>query len=521
MKEKLTMIECFNGIGAQKRGIDLTNLFDLQVICTSDIDKDAILSYASMHCGLTLDLIKNYNEYPSEEKMIEQLTKANIGYDPQKHKEYDWNKHKKDVKKYWLACRISNQWGDISRINNFPYADLLTFSFPCQSISIAGKQEGIIEGETKSGLVYEVLRILQNMKDNNNLPKYLLLENVKNLVGSKFINDFNNLNAILDEIGYNVYWKILNGKNCGVPQNRERVFGIYIRKDIDNKTFEFPIPFDNGLRLKDILEDNVDENFYISKYKKVNLVNENEDNLKEQLCNKLLEDNLVEENDVIRHSYSISRLSEWDKRGVECNNSSPTITTRADTLGVVVKDERMSKQALETFNNNNCNYTDTINPFNKQVNNSGIIPTLTTRPEGFKTAILPIDKDLRIRKLTPTECFKLMGFEKDDIEKCYNIGLSNAQLYKQAGNSIITNCIALLFEHLYKAQSDSKYTCIDEKIISKQLENNNIKVVGNYMPSNHDASRIVDTNGIAPTVKENHGTVTGILQRNFINPQVK
>src|SRR5574344_1598885 len=372
MKEKLTMIECFNGIGAQKRGIDLTNLFDLQVIGTSDIDKDAILSYASMHCGLTLDLIKNYNEYPSEEKMIEQLTKANIGYDPQKHKEYDWNKHKKDVKKYWLACRISNQWGDISRINNFPYADLLTFSFPCQSISIAGKQEGIIEGETKSGLVYEVLRILQNMKDNNNLPKYLLLENVKNLVGSKFINDFNNLNAILDEIGYNVYWKIL--------------------------------------------DDNVDENFYISKNKKVNLVNENEDNLKEQLCNKLLEDNLVKENDVIRHSYSISRLSEWDKRGVECNNSSPTITTRADTLGVVVKDERMSKQAVETFNNNNCNYTDTINPFNKQVNNSGIIPTLTTKPEGFKTAILPIDKDLRIRKLTPTECFKLMGFEKDDIE---------------------------------------------------------------------------------------------------------
>ena len=98
------------------------------------------------------------------------------------------------------------------------------------------------------------------------------------------------------------------------------MFGIYIRKDIDNKTFEFPIPFDNGLRLKDILEDNVDENFYISKDKKVNLVNENEDNLKEQLCNKLLEDNLVEENDVIRHSYSISRLSEWDKRGVECNN---------------------------------------------------------------------------------------------------------------------------------------------------------------------------------------------------------
>ena len=519
MKENLTMIECFSGIGAQKRGIDLTELFNLDVICTSDIDKDAILSYACMHCGLTNELIESYENYPTEEKMISQLIKANIGFDPQKQKEYDWNKHKKDVKKYWLACKISNQWGDISRISNFPYADLLTFSFPCQSISIAGKQEGIIEGETKSGLVYEVLRILQNMKDNNKLPKYLLLENVKNLVGSKFIQDFNNLNTILDDIGYNVYWKVLNGKNCGVPQNRERVFGIYIRKDIDKKTFSFPIPFDNGLRLKDILEDKVDNKFYINQNK---IRYSDNYNLKQELCDKLIENDLVKENDVIRHSYSVSRLNEWDKRGVECNNMSPTVTTRVDTLGVVVKEERMTKQALETLNENSCEYSNTINPFNKQVNNSGISPTLTTRPEGFKTAILPIDKKLRIRKLTPTECFKLMGFTKDDVNKCVDIGMSDAQLYKQAGNSIITNCIELLFEHLYKAQYDSNYKCLDENFIQNiNDEDNKIKVIGNYMPSNHEASRIVDENGVSSTVKENHGTVTGVLQRNFINPQVK
>ena len=481
MKENLTMIECFSGIGAQKRGIDLTKLFDLDVICTSDIDKDAILSYACMHCGLTNELIESYENYPTEEKMISQLIKANIGFDPQKQKEYDWNKHKKDVKKYWLACKISNQWGDISRISNFPYADLLTFSFPCQSISIAGKQEGIIEGETKSGLVYEVLRILQNMKDNNKLPKYLLLENVKNLVGSKFIQDFNNLNTILDDIGYNVYWKVLNGKNCGVPQNRERIYIVGFKDEVE---FKFAP--------------------------------------KQELCDKLIENDLVKENDVIRHSYSVSRLNEWDKRGVECNNMPPTVTTRADTLGVVVKEERMTKQALETLNENSCEYSNTINPFNKQVNNSGISPTLTTRPEGFKTAILPIDKKIRIRKLTPTECFKLMGFTKDDVNKCVDIGMSDAQLYKQAGNSIITNCIELLFEHLYKAQYDSNYKCLDENFIQNiNDEDNKIKVIGNYMPSNHEASRIVDENGVSSTVKENHGTVTGVLQRNFINPQVK
>lgn len=165
MKQKLTMIECFSGIGAQKRGIDNTGLYDLEVVCTSDIDKEAILSYAIIHCGLTQELIDNYTDYPSEEKMIEGLTRANIGYDPTKQKEYNWSKHKKEVKKYWLACKLSNQWGDISKVNCFPYADLLTFSFPCQSISICGKQEGIIEGETKSGLVYEVLRILKTMRE--------------------------------------------------------------------------------------------------------------------------------------------------------------------------------------------------------------------------------------------------------------------------------------------------------------------------------------------------------------------
>ena len=96
------------------------------------------------------------------------------------------------------------------------------------------------------------------------LPKYLMLENVKNLVGKKFKPQFDEWVAWLDELGYNTYWKVLNAKDYGVPQNRERVFAISIRKDIDDGKFEFPQPFDNGVRLKDVLEDNVDKKYYLS-----------------------------------------------------------------------------------------------------------------------------------------------------------------------------------------------------------------------------------------------------------------
>ena len=140
-------------------------------------------------------------------------------------------------------------------------------AFPCQSVSVSGRQEGIIEGETRSGLVYEVFRLLEKAKENNTLPQYLLMENVKALVSKKFIDDFNNFLSILDEIGYNNYWTVINAKNTGVPQNRERAFCMSIRKDIDKGCYTFPKPFDTGIRLKDVLEDDVDEKYYLPQEK--------------------------------------------------------------------------------------------------------------------------------------------------------------------------------------------------------------------------------------------------------------
>lgn len=247
----------------------MTGLYDVEVVSTSDIDTNAIIGYAAIHEGLTNEMIDSYADYPSREEMAQWLEDHNIGYDPMKNKHYDWKKKithkKKDIEKAWLACKLSKNVGDISKVEHLPSCDLLTYSFPCQSISISGKLEGFKKNSgTRSSLVHEVMRLLVDYKDRDELPKYLLMENVKNLVSRKFIDDFNEIISLLDDIGYNTYWKVLNGKECGVCQNRERVFALSIRKDIDNGKFEFPKPFDTGIRLKDILLNPAPEKYYIT-----------------------------------------------------------------------------------------------------------------------------------------------------------------------------------------------------------------------------------------------------------------
>ena len=139
--------------------------------------------------------------------------------------------------------------------------DLITYGFPCQDISNAGKQKGFTDEDgnrTRSGLFFEALRIIDEFK-----PKFAIAENVKALTSKKFTEEFKTVLDSLDEVGYNNYWQVLNAKDYGIPQNRERVFIISIRKDID-KGFTFPEPKPLTLRLKDLLENEVDEKYYLS-----------------------------------------------------------------------------------------------------------------------------------------------------------------------------------------------------------------------------------------------------------------
>lgn len=154
--------------------------------------------------------------------------------------------------------------GDITKVDETKLPkdiDLVTYGFPCQDISLAGKQKGLFNddgSQTRSGLFFEALRIIETTK-----PKIAIAENVKNLVGKKFKDQFEIVLNSLEEAGYNNYWQVLNAKDFGVPQNRERVFIVSIRKDLDNGSFTFPKAFPLKLRLKDMLDDEVDEKFYL------------------------------------------------------------------------------------------------------------------------------------------------------------------------------------------------------------------------------------------------------------------
>ena len=144
--------------------------------------------------------------------------------------------------------------GDISKIKveDIPQHDLFTYSFPCQDLSIAGKQKGMIRGVTRSGLLYECERIIKCCK-----PKYLLLENVKNLVGKKNKPQFDEWLKFLEDLGYTNYWKVLNAKDYGVPQNRERVFVVSILGE--HEPYNFPLPVKLDKSIKNILEDEAEE----------------------------------------------------------------------------------------------------------------------------------------------------------------------------------------------------------------------------------------------------------------------
>lgn len=405
----------------------------------------------------------------------------------------------------------SKNLGDITKVDeteldNF---NMICGGSPCQDFSVAGKQKGSVWTckdcgheynpltvhwhkrhtcpncgsenikKTRSSLLVEYLRVVRANK-----PNFGIYENVKNIVGKQFKDTtFKLFTDELEEYGYNVYWEVLNAKNYGIPQNRERVYLIFIKKDLDNGKFEFPRPFDNGLRLKDFLEDKVDEKFYIPDEKVERFItNLNDKNsllydpcqVKREgksreyyeyaptLTTNKGEGNKVAIKQATKQGYiecevgGVADLSYPDsktRRGrVQDNgNTCPTITATETGICRIEPKERFFKQALETLNENDCKPGDTINAFNKHVDRSGYSPTLTTRPEGFKTAILPVTNNIRIRKLTPKECFRLMGFSDKDFDAAHKVGVSNSQLYKQAGNSIVVDVLYYIYVELYKA----------------------------------------------------------------------
>lgn len=474
----------------------------------------------------------------------------------------------------------SKNLGDITKVDETELDDfnMICGGSPCQDFSVAGKQKGSVWtckecgheynplivhwnerdkcpncgseniDKTRSSLLVEYLRVVRANK-----PNFGIYENVKNIVGKQFKDTtFKLFTDELEEYGYNVYWKVLNAKNYGIPQNRERVYLLFIKKDLDNGKFKFPEPFDNGLRLKDLLEDEVDDKFYISDEKVERFIT----NLNDK--NSLLYDpcqvkregksreyseyaptltsrdykdpRLVNEN-VVRQVGNISDCNgAWDNpqvgRVYDVSGCSPTLNTcsgggHEPKVITEIDKSYNNPKFIETANcitsredrgisNRKSEGTavlkiGNINPSGNGMNGSvyseeGLSPTLTTnKGEGNKvaikqatkqgyiecevggvadlsypdsktrrgrvqdngnisptitateTGICRIESPIRIRKLTPKECFRLMGFSDENFDAAQKVGISNSQLYKQAGNSIVVDVLYYIYVELYKA----------------------------------------------------------------------
>lgn len=381
----IRLFEAFSGIGTQAMALKRMGI-EIEHVGISEIDKHAINSYNAIHGN-----VKNY--------------------------------------------------GSITDIqgSDLPPIDIFTWSFPCTDLSKAGKQKGLVD--TRSGLGYEVIRILKEIGgyiphrhmhserttihsmgipnddysplDKSKLPKVLLMENVPDLLSAKFRDGWHEMYNEIEKLGYTNYVETLNAKNYGVAQNRDRVFMVSILGDY---AYEFPKPFKLKKRLKDYLEDEVDEKYYLSD-KQIKQIS----NWKAQ--RDPLKDAKNQDDDVLQTITAKSNTS-MNSSMLLIKEPLKIKTWNDETKAFKTRDDDMPRHRI--YDTESVGFAITTNESQQ--------PTL-------------ID-NMRIRKLTPLEAWRLMGIDDNDYYKAQNV-CSNTQLYKQAGNAIVVDVLVEIFKKLF------------------------------------------------------------------------
>lgn len=378
--EKLKLGSAFSGIGAWEEafknlGID----YDLQFF--SEIDPYAIKSYCAIH-----------NE--PESKNIGDIITV-------------------DVKK-------------------LPDIDVLVYSPPCQAFSAAGRQLGF---EDKRGILFfDALKIIEEKK-----PKYALMENVKGLTSKKFENEFALMLQSLEEAGYSNYLpptrhNVLNATDYGMCQNRERVFIVSIRKDIDDGNFEFPKPISLEINLKDITNIKFD-------VKGCSLRTRNYMGQPQQL--EVRKDNVSNTVITVPKDCMIAIVDDLyaGRPARVYDEVAPTLRADRQGLKVLELEDILEPDAKPPilhniyggFKEKEPRIFNDYSPTIRTAAGGGHIPSVCTTDE---SKVEKVVDGYRIRKLTPLECFRLQGFSDESFFKAKNAGVSNTQLYRQAGNSI-------------------------------------------------------------------------------------
>ncbi|MGI6644983.1 MAG: DNA (cytosine-5-)-methyltransferase [Bacilli bacterium] len=402
----LKVIELFAGVGAQAEALKRANIKH-QVIAISEIDKYAIQTYRKLHGWVT-------------------------------------------------------NLGDIKKIEELPQADLWTYSFPCTDISISGQMKGFDkDSNTGSSLLWEVQRLLEKGKDNGTLPRFLLMENVKNIVSKRFLPLFQTWVDYLSSLGYKSFYKVLNARDYNVPQNRERCFMISIL-NFDGE-FNFPETTELKVTLQDLLEKEVEERYFLS------------DRFIKYACDMENRNGFIRGKRFRPHdgeskvAYTITtnpggRATDnfvmlpavgairgrpngnggyTQKLHVKDEPIVNTITTvQKDNVILVPQATKAGYAAAEVGDGI---YTNRMK-YKRGVVQKSMIPTLKTSVSDIGVVVTDKDELINIRRLTPRECWRLMGWDDERIDVAFSSGSSETQLYKMAGNSIVVNVLTRIFE---------------------------------------------------------------------------
>ena len=481
---KLKLLELFGGIGACSQALEQLGI-DFEIVDYVDNDKFAVRSFNAIH---------------------------------------DSNFEVQDI----------TQWDKQIDV------DLIMHGSPCQDFSLAGLQAGGDEGSgTRSSLMYETLRIVEKLK-----PKYVIWENVKNIISKKHVHNFNNYINRMSELGYKSFYKVLNAKDYGIPQNRERVFTVSI---LDGSDYEFPKPMPLKLKLKDMLEDEVDEKYFLS----------------DAMMNCFMSDGTGNYPRKERFRQNINRKNQ------DIGN---TITSRAGDRPT--DNFVMCKTLRETLETNEIpDGVNMIDGYNRNIRNDELSGSITTRIDASNNTYLAIknatkkgyleaeegdgvdissrmqhhrgtvqkemiqtldsqggnSKGVVIKKDTPNyiEWEEEGKFESDC--RAYKEDKISGAIVSTPKNKVLLKeklCNELIEQGMVEENDVIRHSYSNSRMnnfYKQNSVNNNVsptldtrcdclgvtvKTIGNYSPSNHNASRVVDNDGLAPTVMENHGTVT-------------
>jgi DNA-cytosine methyltransferase len=521
----IRLIELFGGYGSQ----NLALKYLLGKSCHYKLCEWAIKSiqaYNDLH-------IRDYTDYSidlSKDEVLDELVRLGVSS--------DYNKcatrqqlARTDYRKIYNNIKATNNLVDISKthakdleiVEQNKYTYMLTYSFPCQDLSLAGNCKGMAKGNgTRSGLLWEVERILFECKELNCLPEILIMENVPQVHSKRNQTDFQAWLKSLEKLGYSNYWQDLNAKNYGIPQNRNRTFMVSI---LGNYKYEFPKTIELHLKLKDMLEDEVDDKYYLSQkmvncfmsdgtsnyprrerfLQNINRENQDVGNAITTLAGQRPTDNFVLDDKLFLSEKMINYIAADNEKYTGNNDKSLVNKTIASTINTKEGTRRCdasnyiaygmpentdlkqviygNKRLNETLEKNEIKDGDFVDAYNK-IKNSNICGTITTR-------------------VAASNCSFVVNSITTSFNPNYVLPIKNAtkQGYLLAEEGDGVDISSRMQYHRGTVQKQSVQTIQTSPSLGVIVK------VGNYSPSNHNGTNILDTSGVSQTVMENHGSV--------------